>query len=162
MSPKHVISVVERGWRGARECAVVLNEAGVPVTHLIKGWIGRDVQEMILSPASQPEAGPVGARIAKGNPLAGERMIGSTPKQRVIAWPRPVFYAGLWLWLAPRMLLGRVRWVLVDHERTYRGLARWAGWCGVRPVMIQEGERGFTLRRNGVCVTVDELMTGRR
>ena len=130
MSSKRVISVVERGWRGARECAAVLNQAGVPVTHLIKGWISRDVQEMI----------------------------GSTPKQRVVAWPRPAFYVGLWLWLAPRVLFGRVRWVLVDHERTSRGLARWAGWRGVWPVMIQEGERGFTLWRNGVRVSLEELL----
>lgn len=130
MARKRIVSVVERGWRGARECANAANAAGAPVIHLIKGRISPQVREMI----------------------------GPTPQQQVVAWPRPLFYLGLWCWLVPRALLGRVRWVLVDHERTYRGLSRWGRWCGVTPVTIREGEEGWTLWRGDARVPLDALV----
>ena len=132
--PRKVVSVVERGWRGARECANALNAAGVPVVHVIKGWISPEVREMIHP----------------------------TPHQQVVAWPRPLFYVGLWCWLIPRVLLGRVRWVLVDHERTDRGLRRWGRWCGILPVTIREGDEGFTLWRGEVRLPLQDLLDSAR
>ena len=42
-----VLSLVERGWFGARTCSLSLNAMEIPVTHLIKGSLNADLRAMI-------------------------------------------------------------------------------------------------------------------
>jgi hypothetical protein len=130
-----VLSVVERGWRGVRECSIALSAQAVPVTHLIKGRLGADVRAMI-------------------RPYPGVRLV---------SVPRIAFRAWLWGLLAWGTIWGRLRWVLVDHERTLREVAWWCRVCGVTPVFIQETDQGYDLRRSdGERLSLQALIGGTR
>lgn len=113
-----MLSVVERGWRGARECSITLSARAVPVTHLIKGSLKTNLRAMI-------------------RPYPGVRLV---------CVPRIAFRAWLWGMLVWGTMLRRVKWVLVDHERTLREVAWWCRVCGVTPVFIQETAEGYDLR----------------
>jgi len=114
-----VLSVVERGWRGARECSITLSARAVPVTHLIKGSLKADLRAMI-------------------RPYPGVQLV---------SVPRAAFRAWLWGLLVWGTVRGRLKWVLVDHERTLREVAWWCRVCGLTPVFIQETGPGYDLRR---------------
>ncbi|MBI3088495.1 MAG: hypothetical protein HYY91_06425 [Candidatus Omnitrophica bacterium] len=137
MSPgarrREVLSVVERDWRGARECSLTLNAMAVPVTHLIKGSLSRDVRAMIRP----------------------------YPLIRLVSAPRMVFRVWLWWAVVRRTVLGRVRWVLLDQERTLRELAWWCRLWRVTPVLIQDTARGYTLAVQGRPVSLGDLVEGR-
>ena len=121
-SPRRgVLSVVERGWRGARTCSIVLSAAGVPVTHVIKGYVNRDLRAMI-----QPYR-----------------------RMHLISVPRPVFRLGLWCALIVGTVTRRLRWVLVDHERTLREIGWWCRLFDVTPVTIYDTEGGYELYQDG-------------
>lgn len=109
--------MVERGWRGARECSLALDVRGVHVTHLIKG-------------ALEPEV------------LA---MIRPRPHIRVVAVPRWWFRAWLWGLLIVGSVRGRWAAVLVDHERTGREIAWWCRRWGVGLARIHETAEGYDL-----------------
>ena len=118
---KEVLSVVERGWRGARECSLTLNAWAIPVTHLIKGYLSPELRAMV-----QPH-----------------------PYIRIVSAPRVAFRIWLWgmlLWCTAR---GRIQWLLVDHERTLREVTWWCRMCGVILVVIHETAQGFTLELDG-------------
>ena len=115
-----VLSVVERGWRGARDCSLTLNEMAIPVTHLIKGYLSRELRAMV-----QPY-----------------------PHIQIVSVPRPLFRIGLWWVLVGRTLTGRLRVVLIDHERTLREASWWCRLWGVTPVTIHETDDGYTLEAN--------------
>ena len=91
----------------------------MPVTHLIKGRLEADVRAMI-------------------RPYPGVRLISVS---------RPAFRAWLWSLLMWGTVWGRLKWVLIDHERTLREIAWWCRACGVTPVFIQETAQGYDLRR---------------
>jgi len=112
-----VLSVVERGWRGARECSLVLSTVGVPVTHLIKGFLNAELREMI-------------------RPYPGIRMI---------SVPRPLFRLWLWWTLCWQTTTGRLRWVLLDHERTLREISWWCRRFGLTSVAVHETHQGYEL-----------------
>jgi hypothetical protein len=116
-----VLSLVERGWRGARACSLALHERGVAVTHLIRGSVSRDVLAMI-----QPY-----------------------PLIRLEAAPRPLFRLRAWAALFMGTLTERTRWLLVDNDRRLREVARWCRWFGITPVRIRETEDGFQLSVDG-------------
>ena len=42
-----LLSVVERGWQGARECSLILARQGIRVTHLVKGRLPSGVRALI-------------------------------------------------------------------------------------------------------------------
>ena len=127
----HVLSVVERGWRGARECSIALSARAVPVTHLIKGSLKADLRAMI-------------------RPYPGVELI---------SVPRAMFRAWLWGLLVWGTMLGRVRWVLVDHERTLREVAWWCRVCGLTLVFIQETAQGYDLKRpDGERISLQALI----
>ena len=115
---KEVLSVVERGWRGARQCSLELQAMAVPVTHLIKGSLSADLLAMI-------------------RPYPGIRLV---------SIPRPLFPIWLWAVLVWRRMTGRLAWVVVDHARTLRRLTRWGRAFGLRPVLIHETEQSYELR----------------
>ena len=125
-----VLSIVERGWRGARECSLALHRLAIPVTHLIKGYIG----------------GPVRA------------MIQTTPLTTIVSVPRALFRVWLWGMLMWQTATGRLRWVLLDHERTLREISWWCRRFGVVPVMLQEHAQGYDLMIDRRRCTLEELV----
>ena len=116
-----VLSLVERGWSGARTCSLMLNIIAIPVTHLIKGWLNAEHRAMI-----QPR-----------------------PHIRIISVPRPMFRIGMWLALAGSTLTGRLRWVLIDQERTHQEIGWWCRLFGIVPLMIRETHGGYELEQHG-------------
>ena len=112
-----VLSLVEDGWRGARECSLILSPHGIPVTHLIKGR---------LDPALRAAMRPA-------------------PHTVLLSVPRRWFPLWLWWLLIAQTLSGRLRWVLVDRARTARRLAWWCRMAGVMVVLVRETETGFEL-----------------
>jgi hypothetical protein len=125
------LSVVERGWRGARECSITLSARAVPVTHLIKGSLKADLRAMI-------------------RPYPGVRLV---------SVPRIAFRAWLWALLVWGTMWGRLRWVLIDHERTLKEVAWWCRMCGLTSVFIQETGQGYDLRRpDGERLSVQALI----
>ena len=129
-----VLSVVERGWRGARECSLTLNAMAVPVTHLIKGRLSRDVRAMIRP----------------------------YPHIHLLSVPRTVFRVWLWWTVVRRTVLGRVRWVFLDQERTLQELAWWCRLRRVTPVLIRDTDDGYTLTVQGRPVSLGRLLEGPR
>ena len=126
-----VLSVVERGWRGARQCSLKLSARGIPVTHLLKGWLRPEIRAMI-------------------QPVPGVSVIGS---------PRWCFRAILWFFVLAGTVSGRLRWVIVDHERS---LCQVHGWCrrfGVAVLLIRDTREGFELSRDGQPAFLRELLS---
>lgn len=115
------LSIVERGWRGARECSLWLNERAIPVLHLIKGSLSAQVQAMI-----QPY-----------------------PHIHLCSVPRLIFRVWMWGAICRETLAGRLRWVLIDHERTFRELAWWCRIFRVTLVLIRETDAGHRLEVAG-------------
>jgi len=112
-----VLSVVERGWRGARECSLILSRMGIPVTHVIKGYLNAELRAMI-----QPY-----------------------PGVRLVSVPRVVFRTWLWWLLVWRTLTGRLQWLLVDHDRTRREISWWCRAFGLTLVSIRETDHRYEL-----------------
>lgn len=119
--PREALSLAERGWQGSRECALALDARGIAVTQVVKGWVSRDVQQLI------------------------------TPRPHVTwrAVPRRIFWAIMWLELVGRTATGRLRWVLVDHERRVRELAGWCRSFRIVLVFVQETPAGTKLVVDG-------------
>ena len=118
---KGVLSLVERGWSGARTCSLRLNVIAIPVTHLIKGWLNAEHRAMI-----EPR-----------------------PYIRILSVPRPMFRIGMWLALAGSTLTGRLRWVLVDQERTHHEVGWWCRCFRLTPILISETDDGYVLDVGG-------------
>lgn len=128
-----MLSLVERGWRGARECSLTLDAKAIPVTHLIKGSLAPDVRAMIRP----------------------------SPHIEILDVPRWAFRIWLWVLVIWRTLQGRLRWILLDHERTARETAWWCRRFGITPVMVQEHDRGYDLTVHGQQVSLEELLQQR-
>jgi len=124
-----VLSLVERGWRGARECSLALSQRGIPVTHLVKGWVGREVRSMI-----HPH-----------------------PLIRVIDVPRRLFRVRLGMILLGDLLARHIRWVLIDNDRTLRQLRWWCRLFGVTLVCIRDVQAGYELTVDGRARGADEV-----
>ena len=128
MRSREVLSLVEHGWAGARQCSLALGGRGVAVTHLIKGRVSREVLAMI-APA---------------------------PRVRVRSVPRLWFRPRWWLMAAGMALRGRLGWCLVDHERTARELTPLARWLGARVVEIRDHDAGYDLFIHGDAVSLND------
>jgi len=124
-----VLSLVERGWYGARICSLVLAGRGVAVTHLIRGTLGSNVRGII-----QPH-----------------------PRIRLIDLPRPLYVVALWASVLVGGALRRIRWVLVDNEPTLRRLRRCAAFVGITPVLVREDSPGYALSVGDRVITLDEF-----
>ncbi len=125
----NVLSLVERGWRGARECSLILSARGISVTHLIKGSLSPDVRVMIQT----------------------------VPHTRIIDVPRLWFRVATWghvLFVGGR---GMTRWVLVDHERTLRELSGWCRLTGVTCILIQPSGNGYQFSVEQRGASLDEV-----
>lgn len=119
-----VLSVVERGWAGARQCSLALAGRDIQVHHLIKGWLGRELRAMIVP----------------------------YPHIRVRSVPRPLFRAGLWWALVTQPAVGRLRWLLIDHERTWGEVQWWCRMFRVTPLFIRDFDDRFELSSDGRIV----------
>ncbi len=122
-------SLVERGWRGARECSVLLCQRKIMVTHFIKGVLPPEVRVMI-----QPY-----------------------PLIRVVDVPRNLFRLRYWFSLVCLGVLGRVQWILVDNERTLKELAGWCHWMRITPVLIHETATSYDLLVQGQHRRAEDL-----
>ena len=129
-----LLSVVERGWQGARECSLVLARQGIRVTHLVKGRLPPGVRALI-----QPVDG-----IA----------LAAAP-----AWR---FWGLIWGRLASGALSRRLRWVVCDRERTLSAIAPWCRRAGVTPALIRELPDGAELSVDGRVLTLSELVSGEK
>lgn len=112
-----VLCLVERGWRGARECSLALNARAIPVTYVIKGYV---------TPALRA-------------------MIRPYPAIRLLSAPRALFRCWVWWALGWGAMTRRLRCVLVDHERTLREISWWCRLWRVTPVTIREHDQGYEL-----------------
>ena len=127
--PTEVLSLVERGWQGARQCSLALDAKAIPVIHVIKGSLDAGVRAMI-----QPY-----------------------PHIRLLAVPRWSFRVWVWTLMVWGTLRGRLGWILLDHERSLRELSWWCRRFGLTPVVIQEHGRGYDLLVQGTPTSLDEL-----
>ena len=125
-----VLSLVERGWQGARECSLVLSQRGIAVTHLIKGSLGRDLRAMI-----QP-----------------------IPHVRIVDVPRYGFRLAMWWHLLVGSVRGTTRWVLVDHERTLREVRWWCRFFRVTRILIQPDGHDYVLFVEGRAVSLQDII----
>lgn len=116
-----VLSLVERGWFGARTCSLSLNAMTIPVTHLIKGHLDAEVRAMIRP----------------------------YPHIRIISVPRICFRVGVWGLICWQTLTGRLQWLLIDHERTLREVAWWCRLFRLTPLLIHETDEGYQLEIRG-------------
>jgi hypothetical protein len=117
MSRASVVSMVEKGWGGARRVSIELAEQGIAVHHYVKGRLPGDLVRVLTLPR--------GVRIS-GLP---------------VRWYRPA----VWALLAGRALLGRRTVVLVDNERAMGWVSRWR--FSRAPVLVLEREDGGPLVR---------------
>lgn len=127
-----VLSLVERGWRGARELSLALKDRGVVVTHLIKGRLSKEVREMIRP----------------------------YPSIRLVDVPKAVFPLACWAWVVTGGLLRRAQWVLVDRDRTASGLDWWCAVLRIGLVRIEERGGGFVVRLGERTVTPELWLGG--
>lgn len=124
------LSLVERGWRASRECTLALARRGVRVTQLLKGSVDADILGLI-----QPH-----------------------PQIRLHPVPRALFRPLAWLLLMLRSPRRRLRWVLMDHERTARDLQTACRRLGITPVWVAETDTGYALHIDGRPCSLDELL----
>ncbi len=123
-----VLSLVERGWRAARECSLELARQGITVDHLVKGR------------------------------LKGARCLVELPQaMALIDVPRQFFPVAVWAELLRQLFVRQVKWVLCDNERTLKRITPWCLWVGAAPVLVQESEAGYQLILDG-AVKTDYLM----
>ncbi len=123
------LSLVERGWRGARQCSLALNAHRVSVTHLVKGRLSREVRELIAP----------------------------YPFIRVRAVPRWVFPAWAQGMLIEAAMRRRLRWVLIDNPRTLVRLKRRCRQAEVVAVLVNELDDGYELQVDGQLQTFREV-----
>jgi hypothetical protein len=115
------LSLVERGWRAARECSLALCGDGVATLHLVKGRIGPEVFRLVERPP-------------------GMRMAGIP-----YAWFWPAAYL-VCQWLRAS---GRLHGVLVDNDRSCRRVSRWLRPGAGRVIVVQEAGDGWRCSRDG-------------
>ena len=126
-----VLSLVEKGWAGARQLSIHLARAEGEVEHLVRGRISRDV-------------------LAVMTPHPGMRIRG-IPRQwyKVIVWIR--------LFVAQR--LRQPSLILIDNERTAQWIDRWFPSLRKSVVLVLEAPDGSPqVFRQGQVIEVGALL----
>ena len=113
------VSMVEKGWGGARRVSIELTRQGMTVHHLVRGRLPKDL-------------------IAAITPYAGMRITGVSTR-----WFRPI----VWALLVWRRLTGRAPLVLVDNERAAAWVKGWR--LSSTPLLVLEREDGQPVLRVG-------------
>ena len=124
-----ILSLVERGWRAARECSLDLQQRGGGVTHLVKGRLNQGVRSMIAP----------------------------KPNINIIDVPRSLFPLQLWLTLLFQSMTGRLQWILIDNGRTAQQLAWWCARFHLVPVVVREVKSGYELSVNHQIVSFKDV-----
>ena len=104
-----VLSLVERGWRGAR--VAELHEPHMTVVHMAKGRVALPVRELI----------------------------GLSHPVRLISCWRNLFWLVAWAGLLGLWLSGRLRAVWVDNAKSYRRLAWCCRVLSIDVVLMPQG-----------------------
>ncbi len=119
-----VISLVERGWQAARECSLDLEPSGLVVVHLVKGRLTRSVRAMVA------------------------------PKAHIhlMDLPRNLFWLVAWPACIGMQVLGMLRIILVDNDRAYQRLERWASRVQVQLVLVRPVREGYELQLGMVAM----------
>lgn len=112
-----VLSLVEHGWQAARECSLALESYQVRVIHLVKGSLDHGVRQLITA----------------------------HPTIRIADVPRALFWPAVSGALVRWRLGGRLRLVLVDNDRSWQRLQRWARWLGLVLLKVTQGSDGYEL-----------------
>ena len=128
-SKPQVLSLVENGWRGARQCSLWLSSKGIPVTHLIKGRLSADIRALIRP----------------------------YPNIYLKDTDRWIFRPLLALHLVGMTLFGGVHAVLVDQPRTLRQVRRWCRRWGIPIFLIEELPGSYQLWREDQRVSLEAL-----
>ncbi len=119
------LSLVEKGWAGARWLSIDLARQGTPVTHLVRGTIPQATREVLT-------------------PTPGISIVGVSPRlYRVAAW----FH----LWVA--QTLSGVGMVITDNAKTAGWVRSAFPELKERVLLVAEGENGkpqILERGNGV------------
>lgn len=116
-----VLSFVERGWRGARECSLAVSREGLTVLHLVKGALEPGVRALI-------------------RPVDGVA---------VRDVPRPLFRLAAWGLMLRPWGARRARWALFDNERTLAQLRGVCERRGIVPVFVSQQADGYELIADG-------------
>ena len=87
-------------------------------------------------------------------------MIRPYPYIHIVSVPRLLFRAWLWTIMLWQTATGRLRWILIDHERTLKEVGWWCRVFRVTPVVIQQTAQGYELRLNGQSVSFASLFQG--
>ena len=112
-----IISMVEKGWGGARRVSIELTRQGIGVHHVVRGRLAPEL-------------------IAVLTPYAGMRITGLP-----VRWYRPA----LWAMLVWRKLRGRPVLVLVDNERAEGWIKQWR--FSPAPVVVLQQDDGRPVLR---------------
>jgi len=101
----------------------------IPVTHLIKGYLTPELRAMIRP----------------------------YPHIRIVSGPRLLFRVWLWGIVLWQTATGRLRWILIDHERTLKEVGWWCRIFHLTPVAIQETAQGYELSVDGQHTSFSSL-----
>ena len=107
-----VISLVEKGWSGARRAAVQLTHVGGNVHHVVRGRLPPGLDEIFIS-------------------LEGVTVTGISPR-----WYR----AAVWLTLLQALWRHHATVVLVDNERAGTWVRQWFPSLRSRTLLLRDTE----------------------
>ena len=111
---QYVLSLVEKGWAGARQLSIPLSRRGLRVRHLVCGALSGEVAR-ILTPY---------------------------PGMSIRGIPRQLYRVAAWLALQRGIWRKDIAAVLVDNERAFRWVSQVAPALRDRLVEVQEAEDG--------------------
>jgi len=109
-----IVSLVEKGWAGARQITMSAVQAGHDVQHFVRGRLSHVLLEALT-------------------PYPRMRIRGYSP-----SWYR----VAVWGALVRRTLTLSAPIVLVDNERAMRWVAQWFPWWRSRVIMVREPPDG--------------------
>jgi len=129
-----VISLVEKGWAGARIATIPLAQQGMRVQHIVKGLLPR---ELVCNLTPYP-----GMAICSIRP----------PWFRIVGWGH----------LLVGYLTHEVAWVLVDNQKTAWWVARWIPILRTRVVLVKETLQGAAqIFYQDHAISMAQLLAGR-
>ncbi len=108
-----ILSLVEKGWAGARQLTIPVCQQGTAVRHVIRGVVSQEVIQVLT-------------------PYPGMQICG-IPR----LWYRVTVWAML-VWGSCRPMTA----VLVDNPKTADWVARWFPWVGSRLYTVEESSDG--------------------
>ena len=112
--PRRAISLVEKGWAGARRYSIELVGQGMLVEHVVRGQLSAAVLEIITP----------------------------YPGMRIVSYSRRWYRVMTWWWLASSVYRRRRTMVIVDNPRAAQWVGAWFPMLRRHVVLIQEQPDG--------------------